>query len=76
MDCQFSVLDDNVYMGGHEHVDKPAEEEIVERDKLLEEYVLNDVGKIWMGAFGSAKGREWIFGQFDDAVLPVAAYLL
>lgn len=44
--------------------------------KLLDEYVLADVGKIWMGAYGSAKGRQWVYGQYDDAALPVCVYLL
>lgn len=37
---------------------------------LLDEYVLNDVGKIWVGPWGSCKGKEWVFGQFDACVLP------
>ncbi len=45
-------------------------------EKLLDEYVLNDVGKIWMGSYGSARGREWVYGQYDDAALPVCVYLL
>lgn len=44
--------------------------------KLLDEYVLADVGKIWMGSYGSAKGRQWVYGQYDDACLPVCVYLL
>ena len=46
------------------------------REKLLNEYVLSDVGKIYMGSYGSVSGREWIFGQYDDAALPVTVYLL
>lgn len=41
-------------------------------DRLLDEYVLNDVGKVWVGPWGSSKGREWVFGQFDACVLPAA----
>ena len=44
--------------------------------KLLDEYVLADVGKIWMGSYGSARGRQWVYGQYDDATLPVCVYLL
>ncbi|XP_043468472.1 hemocyte protein-glutamine gamma-glutamyltransferase-like [Leptopilina heterotoma] len=47
-----------------------------EDQQLLHEYVLNDVGKIWVGPYGSARGREWIFGQFDAAVLPACQLLL
>lgn len=39
-------------------------------ERKLDEYVLTDVGKIWVGPHGSAKGREWVFGQFDKCVLP------
>lgn len=40
------------------------------------EYVLNENGKIWIGTFREPKGKRWIFGQFDDVVLPSAAFLL
>lgn len=66
-------------MEGHRHIEKPDNKpnhDCTERDKLLDEYVLNDVGKIWMGAYGSARGREWVYGQYDDAALPVCVYLL
>ncbi|KAG5896285.1 hypothetical protein JTB14_008842 [Gonioctena quinquepunctata] len=43
--------------------------------RLLEEYVLTDVGKIWVGPLGTSKGREWVFGQFDACVLPAAALI-
>ncbi|XP_043278187.1 hemocyte protein-glutamine gamma-glutamyltransferase-like [Venturia canescens] len=42
----------------------------MEDKQLLDEYVLNDVGKIWVGPYGSSRGREWVFGQFDACVLP------
>ncbi|XP_017784888.1 PREDICTED: hemocyte protein-glutamine gamma-glutamyltransferase-like [Nicrophorus vespilloides] len=41
-------------------------------ERLLDEYVLTDVGKIWVGPWGSSRGREWVFGQFDGCVLPSA----
>lgn len=41
-------------------------------ERLLDEYILNDVGKVWVGPWGSSKGREWVFGQFDACVLPAA----
>jgi transglutaminase 1 len=44
--------------------------------ELLNEYVLEDTGKIWVGAHSSARGRQWIFGQFDDSVLPLIMILL
>lgn len=42
----------------------------------LNEYVLNDTGKVWMGSFKEPKGRRWVFGQYDDIVLPSVMYLL
>nr|XP_023026500.1 hemocyte protein-glutamine gamma-glutamyltransferase-like [Leptinotarsa decemlineata] len=43
--------------------------------KLLDEYVLTDIGKIWVGPLGTSKGREWVFGQFDACVLPAAVLM-
>lgn len=45
-------------------------------EKLLDEYVLNDVGKVWVGPMKTVKGREWVFGQFDEVVLPATMLLL
>lgn len=45
-------------------------------ERLLDEYVLNDVGKIWVGPLTSSKGREWVFGQFDAVVLPAIMLIL
>lgn len=47
----------------------------MEDETLLDEYILNDVGKIWVGPHGSSRGREWIFGQFDASVLPACMLL-
>nr|CCQ25772.1 transglutaminase [Macrobrachium rosenbergii] len=41
-----------------------------------EEYILNDVGKVWIGSYPTARGRHWVFGQFDDAVLPACILLM
>lgn len=46
-----------------------------EEDKR-QEYVLNDVGKVWVGSYPTARGRHWVFGQFDDVVLPACILLL
>lgn len=48
----------------------------VNDDAWKEEYVLNDNGKVWMGSYRQPKGRRWIFGQYDDVVLPATMYLL
>ncbi|XP_045463514.1 hemocyte protein-glutamine gamma-glutamyltransferase-like [Harmonia axyridis] len=44
--------------------------------RLLDEYVLQEVGKIWVGAYGSAKGREWVFGQFNACILPAIMLMM
>ncbi|XP_012266223.1 hemocyte protein-glutamine gamma-glutamyltransferase-like [Athalia rosae] len=48
----------------------------MEDQRLLDEYIGNDTGKIWVGALGSCRGREWVFGQFDACVLPACQLLL
>lgn len=48
----------------------------MEDEQLLDEYILNDIGKIWVGSWGSARGREWVFGQFDACVLKACQSLL
>lgn len=40
------------------------------------EYVLNDVGKIYMGSWKQREGRQWIFGQFGEMVLPACSLIL
>ena len=42
----------------------------------MEEYVLNDVGKVYTGSYKRPIGRDWAFGQFEETVLPVAVYIL
>lgn len=41
-----------------------------------QEYVLNDVGKIFVGSHRQPSGRPWVFGQFASAVLPSCVLLL
>ncbi|XP_033729965.1 hemocyte protein-glutamine gamma-glutamyltransferase-like, partial [Pecten maximus] len=45
-------------------------------DKLLEEYVLNDTGKIFVGSVEYINGRAWSFAQFEDPVLDCVLDLL
>ena len=54
-------LDDLVHM--------PKEEE-------LEEYIQNDTGKLWVGTYRQIRTRPWVFGQFEEAVLPAAMFVL
>ncbi|KAG0725052.1 Hemocyte protein-glutamine gamma-glutamyltransferase [Chionoecetes opilio] len=48
----------------------------MEDEVKREEYVMNEQGKVFVGAYKQSRGRPWAFGQFDDVVLPVAVYLL
>ncbi|GBL83080.1 Hemocyte protein-glutamine gamma-glutamyltransferase [Araneus ventricosus] len=45
-------------------------------NKGRQEYILSDVGKIYMGSFKNPVGRPWVFGQFSDAALPASVFLL
>jgi hypothetical protein len=29
------------------------------------EYVLNDIGKIYIGSYSMPKGRQWVYGQVN-----------
>ncbi|KAH6946248.1 hypothetical protein HPB50_012451 [Hyalomma asiaticum] len=48
----------------------------MENEDWRREYVLNDVGKIYIGSSKQPGGRQWIFGQFGDIVLPACWLLL
>lgn len=48
----------------------------MDNESSRKEYVLNEHGKIWCGTWRQPKGRKWIYGQFDDCVLPACMYLL
>ncbi|GLH05666.1 Annulin [Gryllus bimaculatus] len=54
----------------------PEDQTFLDNERLLEEYVLNDVGKIWVGPHTGTRGREWVFGQFDAVVLKATMYML
>lgn len=45
-------------------------------DEQLDEYVLNDNGKVWQGTYKEPKGYQWFFGQFESVVLPSVMMLL
>lgn len=45
-------------------------------EEQLEEYVLNDNGKVWKGTFKNPKEFHWFFGQFDAVVLPSVMMLI
>jgi len=48
----------------------------MDNEEMRDEYLMNDNGKIYMGGFRSVKSRPWVFGQFDDCMLPTACLLL
>lgn len=48
----------------------------MEKEEERHEYVLNDVGRIWIGSKRCHYGRPWIFGQFETPVLDTALLLL
>lgn len=48
----------------------------LDNDVKRDEFVLNDKGKVYVGAYRRSRGRPWAYGQFDDVVLPVAVYIL
>ena len=41
-----------------------------------DEYLFNEVGKLYGGSHNSIKGRPWIFGQFRDSVLPAVCHVM
>lgn len=54
----------------------PQDGVYMENEEELNEYILNESGKIWCGTFKNPTGKPWIFGQFDDIVLPAAMLLM
>jgi len=45
-------------------------------EEQLNEYVLNDNGKVWQGTYKEPKGYQWFFGQFESVVLPSVMMLI
>ncbi|XP_046384638.1 hemocyte protein-glutamine gamma-glutamyltransferase-like [Ischnura elegans] len=49
----------------------------MEEEWQRKEYVESDSGKVWVGgSFRQPVGRRWVFGQFEDVVLPATMCLL
>ncbi|XP_053204653.1 hemocyte protein-glutamine gamma-glutamyltransferase-like [Panonychus citri] len=48
----------------------------LEREDLKHEFVLMDIGKIYIGSYNQPKGRQWIYGQFNRDVLPAIMYMM
>lgn len=54
----------------------PYDDVYLPRDDARNEYLLNEIGKIYIGSYSSPVGRRWTYGQFDESVLPVLMHLL
>ncbi|XP_047030665.1 hemocyte protein-glutamine gamma-glutamyltransferase-like [Helicoverpa zea] len=54
----------------------PDDQTYMEDEALLQEYVLNDVGKVWVGPIKTTRGKPWLYGQFDAVVLPACMFML
>ncbi|KAM3960323.1 hemocyte protein-glutamine gamma-glutamyltransferase [Aphomia sociella] len=54
----------------------PDDQTYMEDCSLLQEYVLNDVGKVWVGPIKTTRGKPWFYGQFDATVLPACMFML
>ncbi|XP_073954050.1 hemocyte protein-glutamine gamma-glutamyltransferase-like [Choristoneura fumiferana] len=54
----------------------PDDQTYMEDCTLLQEYVQNDVGKVWVGPIKTTRGKPWVYGQFDAEVLPAVMFML
>lgn len=45
-------------------------------EEQLEEYILNENGKVFQGTFNNPIGHQWYFGQFEVEVLPCIMMLI
>lgn len=54
----------------------PDDTVYMEREDERQEYVLNDVGKVYMGTYNAVTGTRWHYGQFSEFVLPGVMMLL
>lgn len=45
-------------------------------DNWRQEYLMNEVGQIYVGSYSLPQGRKWTYGQFDQSVLSTVLYLL
>lgn len=48
----------------------------LDSEDLRREYIMNETGKIFVGTHHRPKGRRWVYGQFQDVVLPATHLLL
>lgn len=54
----------------------PSDDVYLPREDARNEYLLNEIGKIYIGSYSNPVGRKWNYGQFDESVLPILVHLL
>ncbi|XP_041984352.1 hemocyte protein-glutamine gamma-glutamyltransferase-like [Aricia agestis] len=54
----------------------PDDQTYMEDTNLLQEYIQNDIGKVWVGPIRTTRGKPWLYGQFDAVVLPACMFML
>ncbi|CAB0013405.1 unnamed protein product, partial [Nesidiocoris tenuis] len=72
----FTIKEKKIFEFQYRYVSDRDDLVYLSNDDERNEYVLNDVGKVWMGSYKEPKGRRWVFGQFEDVVLPCTILLL
>jgi transglutaminase 1 len=41
-----------------------------------DEYLFNEVGKLYAGSHNNIQGRPWVYGHFRDTVLPAVCHIM
>ncbi|KAH9499761.1 hypothetical protein Btru_077760 [Bulinus truncatus] len=54
----------------------PDDQVYMNDPELLKEYVLNEIGKLYVGSQSNITSKPWNFGQFESCILDVAMHLL
>ena len=83
----FSLLFKNKYE--HDHIQTwlkgayyhcwwySAEDSVyVEDEEMIQEYVMNETGRLYVGSKKQITSKPWVFGQFESPVLDVALHLI
>ena len=54
----------------------PKDSTYMQDPAMRQEYLMEDMGKIYAGSPNAVRGRPWVFGQFESTMLPAACHLL
>lgn len=54
----------------------PKDSTYLPSEEARQEYLLNEVGMIFIGTIARQAGRTWTYGQFQESVLPSSFHLL